>query len=143
VEVITARTGRDVAILGASPAFTVTTSRYGPGERGPDPHVHREHTDAFYVLAGELAFGVGQAGEQFVAGPGAYVAVPPGVSHTFGNEGAEDARFLNVHAPDAGFAAFMRGARDGVKVEWDSFATPADGGLPADGVVVARASPGA
>jgi mannose-6-phosphate isomerase-like protein (cupin superfamily) len=137
-EVITARPARDVAIVAASEALTVTSSRYGPGERGPDPHVHREHTDAFYVLAGTLVFAVGLDLTQVEAGPGTYVSVPPGVMHTFWNAGADDARFLNVHAPDAGFAAFMRGARDGVTVLWDSFAAPDDGGAPTDGVVVTR-----
>ena len=129
VEVITAREGRDVAIVAASEALTVTTSRYGPGERGPDPHVHHEHTDAFYVLEGALVFEVGPEATRVEAGAGTYVSVPPGVIHSFWNEGTGDARFLNVHAPDAGFAAFMRGARDGVACEWDSFAAPDDGGL--------------
>ena len=139
VEVITAREGRDVAIVAASEALTVTTSRYGPGERGPDPHVHHEHTDAFYVLAGALVFEVGAEATRVEAGTGTYVSVPPGVIHSFWNEGTGDARFLNVHAPDAGFAAFMRGARDGVAREWDSFTAPDSGGPPADGVVVSRA----
>ncbi len=139
VDVITARAARDVAIVATSAALTVTTSRYGPGERGPDPHVHREHTDAFYVLDGALVFEVGPDARRVEAGRGTYVSVPPGVTHTFWNEGAGDARFLNVHAPDAGFAAFLRGARDGVPLEWDSFPAPDDGGLAADGVVVSRA----
>lgn len=78
---------REVVILVEGPALTVTRSRYAGGERGPDPHVHREHTDAFSVLEGELT----------------------------------------------GFAAFLRTGS-----AWDSFDAPADGGLPADGVVVTR-----
>jgi uncharacterized cupin superfamily protein len=53
-EVITQRERRDVVLLVGEPALTVTFSRYAPGERGPDLHVHREHIDAFYVLEGEL-----------------------------------------------------------------------------------------
>jgi hypothetical protein len=34
------------------------------------------------------------------------------------------ARWITIHAPDGGFAAFMRGIRDGIHVEWD-IATPA------------------
>ena len=34
----------------------MTESIYGPGERGPDLHVHREHTDAWLVLEGALTF---------------------------------------------------------------------------------------
>jgi len=30
----------------------------------------------------------------------------------------------------------MRGARDGVEIEWDISAVPAEGGLPASGAIV-------
>src|SRR5947208_10703173 len=29
------------------------TTLFRSGEEGPDPHVHRRHTDAFYMLEGE------------------------------------------------------------------------------------------
>jgi quercetin dioxygenase-like cupin family protein len=54
--------------------------------RWPDPHVHREHTDAFYVLEGELTFAVGPAAERIGVAAGGFVAVPPGVVHSFANE---------------------------------------------------------
>jgi oxalate decarboxylase/phosphoglucose isomerase-like protein (cupin superfamily) len=88
------------------------------------------------VLAGSLVFEVGPDVTRIEAGPGTYVSVPPGVVHTFWNPGEADAKFLNHHAPDGGFAAFMRGARDGERVQWDSFAAEAGGGAAADGVVV-------
>ena len=37
-----------------------------------------------------------------VVGPGTFVLVPPGISHTFANRTDHVARFINVHAP-AGF----------------------------------------
>ncbi len=46
------------------------------------------------------------------------------------------ARWLTIHAHDGGFAAFMRGTRDGVEVEWDISTVPADGGLPASEAIV-------
>ena len=46
------------------------------------------------------------------------------------------ARWLTIHARDGGFAAFMRGIRDGVEVEWDISAVPPDGGLPASDAIV-------
>jgi quercetin dioxygenase-like cupin family protein len=118
-EVITRRERREVLLLGARPELTVTWSRYAGGEAGPDLHVHRLHVDAFYVLSGELAFGVD--GERRVVAAGEYLAVPPGVPHAFSNESDADACWLNFHAPDSGFAEYMRGARDGRAVEWDSF----------------------
>ena len=114
----------------------MTRSRYAPGERGPDPHIHREHTDAFYVLDGALTFALGPEGERVTVPDGAFVAVPPNLVHSFANEGGADAHFLNLHAPNAGFAAYMRAARDGAEAPFDSFEPPADGGLsPAEAIV--------
>ena len=140
-EVITDRPRRRVSILAARPGLTVTVSDYAAGEEGPGPHVHREHTDAFCVHTGELPFTVGPAHDAVRLGPGGFVAGPAGIVHTFANAGPARARWLNFHAPDAGFAAYMRGARDGVRVPWDSFDAPADGGAPVSGATVAR--PGA
>jgi quercetin dioxygenase-like cupin family protein len=135
-ETITQRERRDVVILADREALTITWSRYAPGERGPDLHVHREHTDAFYVLEGELAFAVGPGAQRIRVPAGGFVAVPPNVVHSFANEGSAESRWLNMHAPDKGFAAYIRAARDGRNATWDSFDPPADGGLPATGVIV-------
>ena len=62
--------------------------------------------------------------------------MPPQVAHSFRNDGDRLARWLTIHAPDGGFAAFMRGVRDGVEVEWDISAVPAGGGLPASDAIV-------
>ncbi len=70
-----------------------------------DPHTHDDHVDSFYVLEGEVAFTI--ADETVVAGPGAVVVAPPGARHGFRSAGG-DARLLNVHAPDAGFAGSIR-----------------------------------
>ncbi|MFL5870483.1 MAG: cupin domain-containing protein [Solirubrobacterales bacterium] len=137
-ETITEREGRDVILLVAREETSMTWSRYGPGERGPDPHVHREHTDSFYVVDGELTFELGPELERVGVPAGGFVAVPPNVVHAFANEGEIDARFINVHTPDGGFAAFMRGRRDGADVGFDSFDPPADGGLPAADATVIR-----
>jgi mannose-6-phosphate isomerase-like protein (cupin superfamily) len=56
--------------------------------------------DAFYILEGELTFGV--EGEEILAGPGTFVLVPPTVEHTFANRGDAAVRLVNIHAP-AGF----------------------------------------
>jgi quercetin dioxygenase-like cupin family protein len=135
-ETITARERREVVLLAERPDITITWSRYAAGERGPDLHVHREHTDAFYVLEGELTFAVGPGADTISLPAGGFVAVPPNVVHSFANEGSADACWLNFHAPDTGFAAYLRAARDGVDAGFDSFDPPADGGLPATGVIV-------
>jgi quercetin dioxygenase-like cupin family protein len=135
-EAITERERRDVVLLAAREDLSITRSRYAPGERGPEPHIHREHTDAFYVLDGELTFAIGREGEQLRVVAGGFVAVPPDLIHSFVNAGDADVRFLNFHAPDGGFAAFLRAAREGVEASFDSFDPPADGGLAAAEAIV-------
>lgn len=135
-ETITRKERREVVILAAHPEVAITWSRYAAGERGPDLHVHREHTDAFYVLDGELTFGVGPQGDPVRVAAGGFVAVPPNVAHSFRNDGPGEARWLNLHAPDAGFAEYMRGLRDGTGARFDSFDPPPHGGLPAREAIV-------
>jgi quercetin dioxygenase-like cupin family protein len=136
-ETVTAREDREAVMLTAQDELTVTYYRLGPGQRGPDPHVHHEHTDAFYVLDGELGFILGPDRERIAVGAGGLVAAPPNVIHTFVNESGAEVRFLNLHTPDGGFAAFMRAARDGVKgVGFDTSDPPDDGGLPLSEAIV-------
>jgi quercetin dioxygenase-like cupin family protein len=137
-ETITDEERRQVILLTDREELSVTRSRYAPGERGPDPHVHREHTDAFYVIEGELTFELGPESERILAAAGDFVAVPPNLVHSFVNQGSGDARFINIHAPDKGFAAFLRDSREGLDASFDSFDPPADGGRPAAEAIVAR-----
>jgi quercetin dioxygenase-like cupin family protein len=135
-ETITQREHRDLVILAERDDITITRMRYGPGERGPDLHVHREHTDAFYVVGGELTFVLGREADRIRVTAGSFVAAPPNVAHSFFNEADADAHFLNFHTPDQGFAEYLRGQRDGEKVPFDSFDPPADGGRPAAQAIV-------
>ena len=102
------------------------------GEEGPGPHVHKEHLDAFFVLTGQLNFGIGPDVKRMTAGPGTFIAAPPDVVHTFLNDGPGPATFLNFHAPSGGFASFLRDP----DFVWDSFDAPADGGRPLSEAVV-------
>jgi len=134
-ETISDRAERNVRILLGHELVDVTWTRYESGERGPDPHIHKQHADAWYVLDGELTFGVGPGGEVLRQAPaGTHVLVPAGVVHTFRNEGAATARFLNIHAPSMGFAESLR--RAGTGFQWDSFGPPEDGGRSTADVVV-------
>jgi quercetin dioxygenase-like cupin family protein len=130
---------REISLLVADENLSLTYASRAAGERVTDPHLHR-HTEAFYVLEGELTFEVGAERETITIGAGGFVAAPPGVAHSFRTAGSHPARWLVIHARDGGFAAFMRGIRDGVEVEWDIAPAPLDGGLPADHAIVSRPS---
>jgi quercetin dioxygenase-like cupin family protein len=137
-ETITEREGRVLRLLAARPELTVTWSRYAGGERGADLHVHREHVDAFYVIAGELTFRLGPDGERLSLAAGGFVTIPPGVVHGFDNDSDAGVQYLNFHAPDGGFAEYLRAARDGRKAAFDSFDPPAGGGRPAGDATVVQ-----
>jgi mannose-6-phosphate isomerase-like protein (cupin superfamily) len=130
-EVILAGDQRAVSILVARENVTITEARCRAGQTVAGAHVHGRHTDAFYVIEGELTFAVGCESETVTISAGGLVAVPPGVAHSFRNASDRTARWLTIHAPDGGFAAFMRGVRDGIDVDWDIAAVPADEGAPA------------
>jgi quercetin dioxygenase-like cupin family protein len=130
---------REIDLLVATEAVTITRARYATRDQVAGPHIHREHADAFYVLEGELTFEIGQERAVITVSAGGFLVVPPGVAHSFRHDSDRPARWLTIHAPDGGFAAFMRGLRDGVEVEWDISAVPADGGLSASAAVVVAA----
>ena len=128
---------REISLLVANENLSLTYAGRIAGERVTDLHLH-QHIEAFYVLEGELTFEVGAERETLTIGAGGFVAVPANVAHSYGTGCSHPARWLIIHARDGGFAAFMRGIRDGVKVEWDIAPVPLDGGLPADHAIVSR-----
>ena len=109
IEPIVLRPGEGETLRGsviktARPELSVLEVSVPPGMEVA-PHLHRAHSDAFYVLEGELEFSVGE--EAVHAGPGAFVLSPAGVVHGFRNTGPVTARVLNLHAP-GGFAEYLR-----------------------------------
>jgi quercetin dioxygenase-like cupin family protein len=127
---------REISILLAREEITITHARYSAGQRVAGPHIHHEHTDAFYVLEGELNFEIGREAQAITVRAGDFIAAPPRIAHSFANNSDRPARWLTIHARDGGFAAFMRGVRDGIEVQWDIAPVPADGGLPASDAIV-------
>ncbi len=101
---------RALKILGEHEHLVAVEIFYGPGQPGPDLHVHREHADAFHVLEGTFRFQVGE--ETYDRGPGSFVLVPPGVPHKFSNPFDAGARLLNLHAPGSRFGDYLRAGRD-------------------------------
>ena len=82
-----------------TPRFTFGIIEIAPG-RHLETHVHADEDDAFYILEGELTFGLEEG--EVAAPPGTFVLVPPGVPHAFTNHGSHPVRMFNIHAP-AGF----------------------------------------
>jgi quercetin dioxygenase-like cupin family protein len=129
-EIIGDSADRRVEILSEDDSLHATWSRFGPGRDGADLHVHRHHSDLFYVLGGELTVKLGPDGEEVTVPAGSVARVPPMVVHGFRNAGDAEVRYLNFHVPGTGFADYMRGLRDKRRVPFDQHDPPADGGRP-------------
>ena len=79
----------------------------GPEGSGPPPHSH-PWDEAFYVVAGEIAFGIGD--EELVAHAGAFVHLPAGTTHwfRFGKGGGEMVSLTSREGASHMFADFDR-----------------------------------
>jgi mannose-6-phosphate isomerase-like protein (cupin superfamily) len=86
-------------------SFFLSETTVDPGFPGPPPHRHERLHDMFYVLDGSLTIRLGD--EIHDIGPGTFVCVPPGVTHTFSNTSSAPVRFLNFNTP-AGWENYMR-----------------------------------
>lgn len=64
-----------------------------------EPHVHRRHVEAFYVLDGELVVTTGEG--ELRAPAGSWLQVPQDTVHAVASR--DPVRYLNVHAPSCGF----------------------------------------
>jgi quercetin dioxygenase-like cupin family protein len=130
-EKITDRPERRATVLVDADELVLSEFFYDPGERGAQPHVHREHADAFLVLDGELGLTVGDGRINVPAG--SLALLPPNVVHGFDNDGAESMLVYNLHLPAAGFAEYLRGRNP----DFDQYDPPTDGGAdPASAILV-------
>ncbi|MDQ4029944.1 MAG: cupin domain-containing protein, partial [Actinomycetota bacterium] len=57
---------------------------------------------------------------------GKLARVPPLVVHGFRNGSGAEVRYLNFHAPEQGFADFLRALRDGRTFSYDQHPPPPD-----------------
>jgi quercetin dioxygenase-like cupin family protein len=138
-EKTTDRSERSITILCELDQLIVSLFRYEPGQKGPDAHVHRKHTDSFYVLEGEVDFGLGPEITRLKGGPETFAGAPPNVVHTFRNSSNATALFLNVHAPSMGFGNVLRG---GGHKHFDQFDPPENGGRPFEDAIFRPAGAG-
>ena len=66
-------------------------------EPGHGPRLHRHaYDETWVVVEGNLTFHAGE--EQFKAGPGDVVIVPPGAPHKFSNDGPGRSKLVCIHA---------------------------------------------
>jgi quercetin dioxygenase-like cupin family protein len=138
-EIVGDSADRRVEILSDDETLHSTWSRFGPHREGADLHVHRHHTDMFFVLEGELTVMLGTDGETAVVPAGMLARVPPLVVHGFRNGSDAEVRYLNFHAPGQRFVDFLRALRDGRTFTYDQHPPPSDGGRPISEAVVGGA----
>jgi quercetin dioxygenase-like cupin family protein len=127
---------RRVEVLSDHATLCATWARFGPRREGADLHVHREHTDLFYVLEGELTVRLGMEDKQVVVPAGTLARVPPLVVHGFRNASDAVVRYLNLHAPGQRFVDYLRALRDGNSFSFDQHPPPDDGGRPSSEATV-------
>lgn len=90
------------------PELSLLEITFDPGS-SVAPHLHKAHSDSFFVLDGEVEF---HLGDEVVHGtPGTYVLAPPGVVHWFRNVSDAPVRMLNLHTP-GGFVRYRRELRE-------------------------------
>lgn len=84
--------------------YFLTHSMVPPGG-GPPAHIHTREEEAFYLIAGELVFLVGD--REVKVGAGSFVNVPKGLKHRFRNDSDEEAELLFWFTP-AGIEGLFR-----------------------------------
>jgi mannose-6-phosphate isomerase-like protein (cupin superfamily) len=74
-------------------------ARLPPGVDGPPQHIHREHSETFYVVSGTMRFT--SADRSVDVDAGGLVTAPIGAPHTFSNPDPHEwATFVCAVAPD-------------------------------------------
>jgi len=126
-EIVGVSADRRVEILSDDDTLHATWSRFGPQREGADLHIHRRHSDLFYVLDGELILRLGVDDKHVHLPAGTLARVPPLVVHGFRNGSDADVRYLNFHAPGRRFADYLRAMRDGRPFSYDQHPPPPRG----------------
>lgn len=68
-----------------------------PGANGASPHIHKELTETFYVVEGEVELLLGD--RRIVAEPKTFILVPENTPHGFSNAGQTPATLLILFCP--------------------------------------------
>jgi quercetin dioxygenase-like cupin family protein len=84
-------------------AYTLFETCSAPGS-GVPAHLHRYEEEAFFVLEGTYAFGIGERLVEL--GPGGFVFGPRGIPHSYRNVGPTPGRMLTLVTPGGLFEQF-------------------------------------
>jgi quercetin dioxygenase-like cupin family protein len=68
-----------------------------PGTEGASPHLHKQLTEMFYVVEGEVELLLNQ--RKVIAPPGTYMLVPENTPHGFSNPGNKRSILLIMFCP--------------------------------------------
>jgi quercetin dioxygenase-like cupin family protein len=67
-------------------------------------HLHRQHTETFYILDGEVNFWID--GDWMTAAPGTCIHIPPGIPHAVDLPPGRTGRMLMIYQP-SGFDQYL------------------------------------
>lgn len=90
---------------GGQAPFVSVVEIFDEGGRTP-PNVHKEAYEYFYVIRGEGKAII--AGAEIALTPGAYLVVPPGLSHEVHNTGSGRLYVLTTMVPDERFSDLIK-----------------------------------
>ena len=76
-----------------------------PAACGPPKHVHSREEEGFYVIGGEATFKAGHVAA--VLKPGAFIALPAGIPHTWTNTSGKIAKLITFTAPAGNEGFFL------------------------------------
>ncbi|HEY9768946.1 MAG TPA: cupin domain-containing protein [Coleofasciculaceae cyanobacterium] len=68
-----------------------------PGSKGASPHIHKQLTEMFYVVEGEVELNLDD--RKVLATPGSFMLVPENTPHGFSNPGQTRAKLLIMFCP--------------------------------------------
>jgi quercetin dioxygenase-like cupin family protein len=85
----------DMRLKASTRALGVVEMTIGPGDE-PPMHVHSRESEWFYVLDGGATFYIGD--HVYRGGPGAFIALPQGIPHTFAVD-SPAARLILLNVP--------------------------------------------
>ncbi len=108
--------------MGEGSNYELTEWIVEPRVEGPPIHLHHQHNEGFYVMAGYFGFILD--GVTTYAKPGTHVLVPMGHEHSFWNAGDRPAKCLLIVSPPGleGYFRALAAAFAGASGQEDSIA---------------------